>query len=204
MTLSLENFWKAEFSQHQEVKTATNKKLQEPFVKLIDIASEAVKSGNKIIFAGNGGSAADSQHLATELTVRYTKDRKPIAAIALTTDSSALTAIGNDFGFEYLFSRQIEALAKEGDVFLAFSTSGNSENIINAINSAKKIGVRVVGLSGESGGKMAELCDILLNVPSTTTARIQEMHILLGHMFCGALEMRLGLVDIDSNLEEAA
>ena len=126
--------------------------------------------------------------------MRYKKDRAPIAALALTTDTSALTAIGNDFGFEHLFARQVAALGKKGDVAIAISTSGNSKNVINAIAEAKKLGITVAGFTGKTGGDMAGLCDILFNVPSTTTARIQEMHITLGQMFCGALELNLGLV----------
>jgi D-sedoheptulose 7-phosphate isomerase len=146
------------------------------------------------MFFGNGGSAADAQHLATELTVRYKSDRAPIAAIALTTDGSALTAIGNDLGFEALFARQIRALGRAGDVALGISTSGKSRNVILALEAAREMGLAATGFSGGDGGDMNGLAEPLLRVPSTTTARIQEMHILLGQMLCGALEHELGLV----------
>lgn len=145
------------------------------------------------MFFGNGGSAADAQHLATELTVRYKTDRKAIAAIALTTDTSALAAIGNDFGFDQLFSRQIEALGKPGDIAIAITTSGKSKNIINALQQAKAMGIITAALGGKGGGDLPGLADPLLIVPSQTTARIQEMHIMLGQMLCGAIEVRLGL-----------
>lgn len=204
MTLSYPAFWQAEFDEHEAVAKATRKALLEPFEELILAATACVKSGGKILFAGNGGSAADAQHLATELTVRYKTDRAPIAAIALTTDSSALTAIGNDFGFEHLFARQVTALGKKGDLLIGISTSGNSLNVINAMSEARKMGIITVGFTGKTGGNLAPLCDILLNVPSTTTARIQEMHITLGQMLCGALEMNLGLVGVESKISKTA
>lgn len=198
------SFWQSEFDEHEDVVQETRLTLETPFDKMLQACETAIRAGGKIMFFGNGGSAADAQHLATELTVRYKKDRAPIAAIALTTDTSALTAIGNDFGFQYLFSRQVEALGKEGDVAIGISTSGNSENVMNALIAARKMGITTVGLSGKTGGKMAPLCEILLNVPSTTTARIQEMHITLGQMLCGALEIRLGLAgEADLSLAEA-
>jgi len=197
MTAELDTaqFWNAEFGEHLDVARATQKNMAGAFEKLLDACVICIEQGGKILFFGNGGSAADAQHLATELAVRYKKDRAPIAALALTTDTSALTAIGNDFGFDHLFARQIEALGRKGDVAIAISTSGNSKNVINAVAACKKQGITVVGFT-ESGGVLGPLCDILLNVPSKTTARIQEMHITLGQMLCGALEMRLGLADI--------
>jgi len=143
---------------------------------------------------GNGGSAADAQHLATELTVRYVRDRDPIPALALTTDSSALTAIGNDLGFEELFARQLRALGRPGDLALAISTSGRSPNVIRGLQAARDGGLVPAALSGGDGGNLTGLADPLLIVPSRTTARIQEMHITLGQMLCGALERGLGLV----------
>jgi D-sedoheptulose 7-phosphate isomerase len=166
-------FWSAEFTEHQTVAAATAADLKPAFEKMLSVCVAAVHNGNKILFFGNGGSAADAQHLATELTVRYKKDRAPIAAIALTTDTSSLTAIGNDFGFDHLFARQVEALGKKGDVAICISTSGNSANVLKALESCKKIGITTVGFTGQTGGKMAGSCDILLNVPSATTARIQ-------------------------------
>jgi D-sedoheptulose 7-phosphate isomerase len=194
MTFTPAAFWQAEFDEHEAVTKATRQALAAPFEKLCDAAEKSIRAGGKILFFGNGGSAADSQHLATELAVRYKTDRAPIAAIALTTDTSALSAIGNDFGFDHLFSRQVEALGKKGDIAIGISTSGNSKNVIEALVMARKMGIVTVGFTGKTGGNMVSLCDILLNVPATTTARIQEMHITLGQMFCGALELKLGLV----------
>ncbi len=161
---------------------------------LLDVESgskvlvDALKRSKKILICGNGGSAADAQHIAAELSGRYKSERKALAGIALTTDTSALTAIGNDYGFERVFDRQVEALAQDGDVLLALSTSGNSENIIHAINRAKELGCATIGLSGKDGGAMCQLCDINIIVPSSDTPRIQEMHILIGHIFCQAID----------------
>ena len=190
----MKQFWSAEFDEHLVVARETSASLAEPFSRLVDACEFSIRAGGKILFFFNGGSAADAQHLATELTVRYKTDRAPIAAIALTTDTSALSAIGNDFGFEHLFSRQVEALGKKGDVVIGISTSGTSKNVLRAFESARRMGLVTTGLTGKSGGNMAPLCDILLKVPSITTARIQEMHITLGQMLCGALELRLGLI----------
>ena len=153
-----------------------------------------ISTKNKVFVFGNGGSASDAQHLATDLTVRYTKIRPAIAAMALTTDTSALTAIGNDFGFKYLFSRQIEALGRPGDLAIGISTSGKSPNVLQALKTAKSLEIKTVALSGCDGGQLHGLADPLLIVPSMTVARIQEMHILLGQMLCGALEVELNLV----------
>ena len=195
MTLDLETFWSDEAAEHQETAAKTFETLQKPFEDMLDLCTYAIKNGGKILFFGNGGSAADAQHLATELTVRYIDNRAPIPAIALTTDTSALTAIGNDYDFTHLFARQIEALGNEGDVAIGISTSGNSENVLKALKIARDNGLKTVGLSGKDGGKMADLCDVLLVIPSNTTARIQEMHITLGQMLCGALEKTLNLVE---------
>jgi D-sedoheptulose 7-phosphate isomerase len=153
-----------------------------------------VRGGGKILFFGNGGSAADAQHLATELTVRYGRDRSPIAALALTTDSSTLTAAGNDLGFEQIFARQISALGCPGDIAIGISTSGRSPNIVNAVEVARASGLTAAAFTGGDGGKLVGLADPILIVPSRTPARIQEMHITLGQMLCGALERELGLV----------
>ena len=186
--------WNAERDEHLDVTKKTFDSLESEFAQLVDLCTTAIKNGNKIMFFGNGGSASDAQHLATELTIRFKDDRAPIAGLALTTDTSALTAAGNDYGFDYIFSRQLEALGNEGDVAIGLSTSGNSPNVINALKSAKEKGVSTVGFSGKDGGKMSEACDLLLVVPSNTTARIQEMHITIGHMLCAALEQNLNLV----------
>jgi len=157
-------------------------------------AVEAIRRGNKLLLFGNGGSAADAQHLATELVVRYKRNRAPLPAIALTTDTSALTAIGNDLGFDQLFARQVEALGVRGDLAIAISTSGRSTNVLRALEQARAIGAIPAALSGGDAGALKGLADPLLIVPSATTARIQEMHIALGQMLCGALELELGLV----------
>jgi D-sedoheptulose 7-phosphate isomerase len=186
-------FFRGEFAEHETVLKATLAQCEAPFMRLLDAVGAAVRRGGKIMFFGNGGSAADAQHLATELTVRYIKDRKPIAAVALTTDTSALTAIGNDLGFEQLFVRQLKALGAKGDVALGISTSGKSRNVILALEAAREMGIVPAALSGGEGGLLKGVADPLLIVPSRTTARIQEMHIMLGQMLCGALERELGL-----------
>lgn len=192
--MDLNAFYEAEFDHHQSALDATREALMEPFSRLIGICAEAIRAGNKLALFGNGGSAADCQHIATELTVRYITDRDPIRAIALTTDTSALTAIANDWSFDDLFARQVEALCRPGDVALAISTSGNSGNVIRGLETAKEIGAIPVGFGGKGGGRMAGLADPLLVVPSDVTSRIQEMHITLGHMLCGALEQELDLI----------
>lgn len=148
----------------------------------------ALQGGHKIMLCGNGGSAADSQHIAAELVSRYNYDRPGLPAIALTTDTSALTAIGNDYGYEKVFSRQIEALGQSKDVLIAISTSGNSPNILKALETAKAKGIISIGFTGESGGKMAALCDIVLKMPSAITPKIQECHIMFGHIICQMIE----------------
>ena len=194
MALDLNAYIEAEMSSHEEVFAAVRESIAEPFSILLRASADAISKGGKIVFFGNGGSAADAQHLATELTVRYINDRAPIPAIALSTDTSSLTAIGNDFGFDDVFARQVDALVKEEDVVIGISTSGNSENIVRALNGAKNKGAVVAGFSGRDGGRMLGLANPLLNVPSQQTARIQEMHILIGHMLCGALEQELSLI----------
>jgi D-sedoheptulose 7-phosphate isomerase len=146
------------------------------------------------MLCGNGGSAADSQHIAAEMTGRFIKDRKPLPAIALTTDTSALTCIANDYSFEDVFSRQVSALGQPGDILIAISTSGNSGNVIKAMWVAKELGIIIIALTGCDGGKMTSLADLSVVVPSHTTARIQEAHIFIGHLLCGAVELQLGLV----------
>lgn len=149
---------------------------------------EVLRSGNKILLAGNGGSAADAQHIAAELTGRYLRSRKGLPAIALTTDTSALTAIGNDFGFEQIFSRQVEALAVAGDALIVYSTSGNSANIIAAVNLAKANGCLTIALTGASGGKLKDLVDTCFCMPSHETPRIQEAHAFVGHALCDLID----------------
>ena len=165
--------------------------IQKSIKESVKLCCEALKNDKKIIFAGNGGSAADAQHLAGELINRFGFERPGLSAIALTTDTSVITSISNDYGFEKLFSRQIQALGKKGDVLLALSTSGNSANISEGIREAKRNGITTIGLTGRSGGKMSLLCDICLKVPSVDTPRIQEAHILIGHIICSMIENSL-------------
>ncbi|HEY0222889.1 MAG TPA: SIS domain-containing protein [Pseudolabrys sp.] len=191
--MDLTAFFKSEFAEHHDVARRTEAALAGAFVGLVAASVTSVRAGGKLMFFGNGGSAGDAQHLATELTIRYKANRAAIAAIALTTDTSTLTAAGNDLGFDRIFARQIEALGRPGDVAIAISTSGKSPNIIAALKQARSTRLVTAALGGKGGGDMAGLADHLLVVPSDTTARIQEMHILLGQMLCGALEIELGL-----------
>jgi D-sedoheptulose 7-phosphate isomerase len=189
--VTIAEYLESELTEHAAVVARTRESTAEVFVQLVNACSEAVRTGHKLLFFGNGGSAADAQHLATELVVRYRVNRPPIAAIALTTDTSALTAIGNDFGFDELFARQVEALCRPGDVAIGISTSGNSENVIRGLNAAKAAGAVTVGFGGGDGGRMVRCVDHAIIVPSKTTARIQEMHLLLGHTLCALLENEL-------------
>ena len=198
--MDLEAFFKAEFAEHHDVARRTEAGLSAAFAGLVGACVKSIRGGGKLMFFGNGGSAGDAQHLATELTIRYKADRAAIAAIALTTDTSALTALelGRDadmkeLGFDKIFARQIEALGRPGDVAIAISTSGKSPNVIAALRQAKTMNLVTAALSGKGGGDLVGLADHLLVVPSDTMARIQEMHITLGQMLCGALEIELGL-----------
>jgi D-sedoheptulose 7-phosphate isomerase len=191
--VDVSGFFKTEFAEHHNVARATEAALAGAFAGLLTACAASIRGGGKLLLFGNGGSAGDAQHLATELTVRYKSDRAAIAAIALTTDTSTLTAAGNDLGFERIFARQIEALGRPGDVAIAISTSGKSPNVIAALRQAKTMRLITAALGGKGGGDMVSLADYLLVVPSNTTARIQEMHITLGQMLCGALEIELGL-----------
>jgi len=191
--VDLAAFFNAEFAEHHDVARKTQGALGPAFAALTGACVASLKGGGKLMFFGNGGSAADAQHLATELTIRYKADRAAIAALALTTDTSALTAAGNDIGFERIFSRQIEALGRPGDVVIGISTSGKSPNVIAALKQAKAMRIVTAALTGKDGGDLPGLADHVLVVPSHTTARIQEMHITLGQMLCGAIEIELGL-----------
>ncbi len=195
--MDLTAFFKTEFAEHHDVARKSEAALSAAFADLVGACVKSIRGGGKLMFFGNGGSAADAQHLATELTVRYKSDRAAIAAIALTTDTSALTAAGNDLGFERIFARQIEALGKLGDVAIALSTSGKSPNVIAALRQARAMKLITAAFGGKGGGDMNGLADHLLVIPSDTTARIQEMHITLGQMLCGALEVELGLAKPD-------
>lgn len=157
--------------------------------------ARTLRDGGKVMFCGNGGSAADSQHLAAEFTGRFVADRRPLAALALSTDSSALTCIGNDYGFDEVFARQVAGLGRAGDCLIGISTSGKSRNVIRAMEEARALGVTTVGLLGRDGGTLLDLCDMAVVVPSDVTARIQEAHIMIGHTWCGQAEVALGLAD---------
>lgn len=158
---------------------------------IANVCVDALRSGHKLLFAGNGGSAADAQHLAAELVSRYAYDRPGLPAFALTTDTSVLTAIGNDYGYERLFARQIEAVGAAGDVFFGLSTSGRSPNVLHALDIARERGLITVGMTGRTGGQMASRCDHLLRIPSDATPRIQEGHIAIGHAICQIVEAAL-------------
>lgn len=176
------------FEKHQNAFLETKKSLSNLINDACNIIIDCIKSEKKVLLIGNGGSAADAQHIAAEFTGRFVKERNPLPAIALTTDTSAITAIGNDYGFDNVFERQVLALANAGDVLICISTSGNSINIINAIKAAKSKKAIVIGLCGNGGGKMSNICDLNVIVPSSITANIQEMHILIGHIFCSAID----------------
>lgn len=186
--MDISHIWRLEISEHARVLQQTETEVLEPFTRLVAACATALKAGRKLLFFGNGGSAADAQHLATELTVRYRVNRPAMRAIALTTDTSTLTAIGNDLGFDDLFARQVDALCRTGDVAIGISTSGNSENVIRGLRAAKAQGGVTAGFTGGYGGRLREYVDHAIVIPSTNTARIQEMHILLGHVLCGLLE----------------
>jgi len=180
-----------EFNSHlRTVERVKNNLI--PLIKEVgEILVKTINNKKKIILFGNGGSAADAQHIAAELSGRYKKERRGLPALALTTDTSALTAISNDYGFEYIFSRQVEALANEGDTIIGISTSGNSINVLEGMKKGKELGCNLVGMSGNDGGKLKEHSDINLIIPSKNTPRIQEMHILIGHIFCQIIEDRI-------------
>lgn len=156
-----------------------------------DMLVAALRGGGKVMFCGNGGSAADSQHLAAELMGRYLKDRRPLPALALTVDSSALTAIGNDYSYGDVFARQLRGIGSKGDALVGISTSGNSENVLRALAAARELGIKTLGLTGAGGGKMRKACDLCIRVPSDRTNHIQEMHIAVGHILCGIVEEAL-------------
>ena len=187
-------YWDSVTGDHMRIAQQTFETQFEPLMQWVEMAEEAIKRGNKIILFGNGGSAADSQHIAAEMAVKLRQERSPIAALSLTLDSSALTATANDYGFDQIYQRQVRALGYAGDVAVGLSTSGTSDNILNGLKKAQHMNMKTVGLTGESGGKIGPLCDVLIKVPDTNPGRIQEMHITIGHIFVGILEKRLGLV----------
>ena len=184
----MQSIIKNEFSKHMKA----SKETMQSAGKLIEIAAniciDSLKNGNKILIFGNGGSAADAQHIAAEIVGRYKVERKGLPAIALTTDTSVITSISNDYGYLHVFDRQVEALANEGDVLIGISTGGSSTNVISALKLAKELGCRAIGLSGKDGGKFNALCDVNLIAIAEDTPRIQEMHILIGHTICHLID----------------
>ena len=165
-------------------KEAFFKQNLQMIIQSAELVADTFKAGNKLLICGNGGSAADAQHLAAEFVNRFVIERPPLPAVALSTDTSIITSIGNDYTFDQIFSKQIKAIGKEGDILLAISTSGDSKNVILAVKVARDMGIKTIGLTGKGGGKMAKMVDILLNVDSDVTARIQEVHITAGHIIC--------------------
>jgi D-sedoheptulose 7-phosphate isomerase len=180
---------KAQIRASIAVKEAVlaDEKLLAQVHQLAQACLASLRAGGKIIFAGNGGSFADAQHLSAEFTSRFLFDRAPLASLALATNNSAISAIGNDYGYDQIFARELQAIARPGDVFIAISTSGNSDNILAAVLTAGKLGVKSVAWTGQSGGKLRQMCECI-RIPSSETARIQECHILLGHIVCGLVE----------------
>jgi D-sedoheptulose 7-phosphate isomerase len=187
------SFISVSLKESSEIKMKVLEDCYDDIVKAADLLGRAIKGGKKLMLCGNGGSAADCQHIATEFMVRLSHDvkRKAIGAIALTTDSSNLTAGGNDIGFDNIFERNVEGLGNEGDVLIGISTSGNSKNVINAVNKAKEMGIHTIGFLGKSGGKMKGLCDVTICVPTDNIQRIQESHITIGHILCEIAEREL-------------
>jgi D-sedoheptulose 7-phosphate isomerase len=183
----------AEMDEHRETFEAAAQVLGQSFVQTLGILKEGLQHGGKLMFFGNGGSAADAQHIAAELLIRYKTDRVSIAAMSLATDTSTMTACGNDLGFDALFERQIAGLGRKHDVAVGISTSGKSVNVLRGLRQARHMGLKTIGLTGGTGGELLRLCDAAIVVPSAVTARIQETHILIGHIWCKALEQSLGL-----------
>lgn len=177
------------FNEHNDVATAAADQLTPVINIACDLVINCIKNGNKVLLFGNGGSAADAQHIAAEFTGRFVTERRSLPAIALTTDTSAITAIANDYGYDRVFERQVQGLAVQGDLLIGISTSGNSSNVVKALQTGKTLGCTTIGLSGRDGGMMNDCCDINIVVPSANTARIQEIHILIGHIICGAVDL---------------
>ena len=194
----MENIILKRFKESAEVKTRFLKENLSKLLDVIRLISLTFEAGNKIFLFGNGGSAADAQHLAAEFVNRYTMDRPPLPAIALTTDTSILTSVSNDMGFDEIFAKQLRALGKEGDVAIGISTSGNSSNVVKAFEVAQEMGIKTVAFTGNDGGMLAKMANISLAVPSTSTPRIQEAHILIGHILCEMVEHQLFLKSLDS------
>jgi len=185
----------ASIEESIRVKQAVLERMIPDICRAAEWIGECLRGGNKVLLAGNGGSAADAQHVAAEFIGRFEQERRAWPAICLSTDTSVLTAIGNDYSVDRIFARQVEALGAEGDVFLAYSTSGNSSNIVEAARTARARGIRVIGFCGETGGELAEIADLALCVPSRRTARIQESHITISHAVCEVVELELARLE---------
>lgn len=179
------------FESHSRVLEETQIKHRDTILKAADLIAQSYDTHGKVVLFGNGGSAADAQHLAAEFVGRFLRDRPSLPAVALTTDPSIVTAIANDYGFDKVFARQIEALVSPHDVIVAISTSGNSANVVVGVEAAKRKGAKVIALTGQGGGNLAELVDVLIDIPSIKTPRIQEMHILVGHLICEIVESKI-------------
>jgi len=185
----MQSIIKHEFSEHLKVSKKTMESIGKPIEIAAKLCIDSLKNGNKILIFGNGGSAADAQHIAAELVGRYKTERKGLSAIALTTDTSAITSIANDYGYLHVFDRQVEALANKGDVVIGISTGGGSANVISALRLANDLGCKTIGFSGRDGGEFNTLCDVNLIAIAEDTPRIQEMHILIGHTLCHLIEL---------------
>ena len=185
----MKNIIRNEFKEHIKIANLLEN-LTDNVASSAQLCIDCIRNGGKILLFGNGGSAADAQHIAAELVGKYQSDRKGLPAIALTTDTSSLTSIGNDFGFRHVFNRQVEAIANSGDVAIGISTSGKSENVISALKLASKLNCKTIGFSGQNGGEMNKICNINIAIPSGNTPRIQEMHIIIGHTLCYLIDQK--------------
>ena len=192
----IDRFFFSQINEHLDVVSDCKNSLLSPFKRCLKICVLSLKKKKKLLFFGNGGSAADAQHLATELVVRFSENRKAIPALSLSTDTSVLTATGNDFGFNSVFSRQIEAIGNTGDVAIGISTSGKSENIIKAFEKAKEQKLKCIALTGKYTNDVVPFCDEIISIPATNTSRIQEMHIFFGQVLCNAIEYELKLANL--------
>lgn len=190
-----EKIYRDSLAEHREVAERLIADAVPDIARCGELIWTAFREGRKVLICGNGGSAADAQHIAAEFVGRYETERRALPGIALTTDTSALTALGNDYGFERVFARQVEALAAEGDVLIAISTSGNSPNVLAAIETARRKGCTVVGMTGRDGGRMRSLCDALFAAPADRTARVQEAHITVAHMWCEYIDRQMALAE---------
>jgi D-sedoheptulose 7-phosphate isomerase len=185
-----QNILNQEIQDHIDLATQLKLELPNLIMQVSEVITNAIKNKKKVILFGNGGSAADAQHIAAEFTGRFVKERRGLPAIALTTDTSALTAIGNDYGFDVIFSRQVEALANTGDVLIGISTSGNSANVLKAIEKGKDLKCLTISFTGKNGGEIIKKSDLNINIKHSNTARIQEMHILVGHLICSSIDLK--------------